>query len=176
MCIKVDFPDPLGVVYTISPGQGEIFQLPMTTREGRVCSLLMEGVPGQAFEAILHRRYEDDPEGFEATALDLLRKHAPPIYELVDPKEFGVTRPLDVLQGAITPTVRRGYTPLGNGKFALAVGDMHLQNDPLLGQGANTASKCAWILGEALLADREGRLSATGQDHGMTLAPVARHR
>jgi len=150
----LDFPDPLGVIYTISPGNGEIFQAPFITFNERVCSVLFEGIPGQAFEVLMHMRYEDDPEKFEATALDLLRKHAPPIYERVHLKEFGVLRPLDVLQGAVTPTVRSGYTPLGNGKFAMALGDIHILNDPIIAQGANAASRCAWLLGEALLQDR----------------------
>jgi len=150
----LDFPDPLGVIYTISPGNGEIFQAPFITFNERVCSILFEGIPGQAFEVLMHMRYEDDPEKFEATALDLLRKHAPPIYERVDLKEFGVLRPLDVLQGAVTPTVRFGYTALGNGKFAMALGDVHMLHDPIIAQGANTASRCAWLLGETLLQDR----------------------
>jgi len=149
----VSFPDPLGVIYTISPGNGEIFQAPFSTFSGRVCSILFEGIPGQAFEVLMHMRYEDDPGKFEATALDLLRKHAPPIYERVDLNEFGVLRPQDVLQGAITPTVRRGYAPLADGKFAMALGDMHILNDPIIAQGANAASRCAWLLGEALLQD-----------------------
>ena len=99
-------------------------------------------------------RYENAPKHFEATVLDLLRQHAPPIYENVNLREFGVTRPLDVLQGAITPTVRRGYTQLSKGKFAMALGDVHLLNDPIIAQGANAASKCAWVLGQALLQDR----------------------
>jgi Styrene monooxygenase A putative substrate binding domain len=148
------FPDPLGVIYTISPGNGEIFQAPFTTFEGRVCTILIEGIPGQAFEVVMHMRYENNPKQFETTVLDLLREHAPPIYERVNLTEFGVTRPLDVVQGAITPTVRRGYTTLGNGKFAMALGDMHIVNDPIIAQGANAASKCAWLLGEALLQDR----------------------
>lgn len=151
----LDFPDQLSVIYTISPGAGEIFQLPYTTFEGRVCSILFEGIPGQAFEVLTRMRYEDDPKKFEETVLDLLRRHAPPIYDRVNEKEFGVLRPLDVLQGAITPTVRKGYAPLGNGKFAVAVGDMRMQHDPIIAQGANTASKCAWVLGEALLEDQE---------------------
>jgi hypothetical protein len=150
----LNFPDPLGVIYAISPGNGEIFQAPFITFNERVCSLLFEGIPGQAFEVLMQMRYEDDPGKFEATALDLLRKHAPPIYERVNLKEFGVLRPLDVLQGAVTPTVRSGYTALGNGKFAMALGDMHMLHDPIIAQGANTASRCAWLLGEALLEDR----------------------
>jgi hypothetical protein len=150
----LDFPDPLGVTYTISPGNGEIFQAPFTTFSGRVSTVLFEGIPGQSFEALTRLRYEDDPKKFDATVLDLLRKHAPLIYERVNPKEFGALGPLDVLQGAVTPTVRRGYAPLANGKFAMALGDIHILNDPIIAQGANTASRCAWLLGEALLEDR----------------------
>jgi hypothetical protein len=151
----IEFTDPVGVIYTISPGNGEIFQAPLTTFDGqRVCNLLFEGIPGQAFDVLSHLRYADDPQKFEATVLDLVREHAPMIYEHINLQEFGVLRPLDVLQGAITPTVRHGYIALGNGKFALALGDAHIQVDPVIAQGANTASKCAWRLGEALLEDR----------------------
>jgi 2-polyprenyl-6-methoxyphenol hydroxylase-like FAD-dependent oxidoreductase len=151
----IHLPDPLGVIYTLSPGNGEIFQAPFITFSGRVSSVLFEGIPGRAFDVLTRMRYEDDPKKFEATVLDLLRKHAPPIYERVNPKDFGVLGPLDVLQGAITPTVRRGYTPLADGKFAMALGDAHILNDPIIAQGANMASRCAWLLGEALLEDRQ---------------------
>ncbi|MEI6948657.1 styrene monooxygenase/indole monooxygenase family protein [Paraflavisolibacter sp. H34] len=144
-------PDPISVLYNIAPGHGEIFLMPFTTFGGRVCSILIEAIPGGALAPIASMRYEDDPETFNATVLDLVRQHAPPIYELIDPDEFGINRPQDIVQGAITPTVRRGYTALGAGKYALALGDMHIVNDPVLGQGANTASKCAWVLGKALL-------------------------
>jgi hypothetical protein len=150
----IEFPEPLGVVYTISPGNGEIFQAPFHSLAGRVSSLLIEGIPGHAFDPIMQMRYEDNPAAFEATVLDLLREHAPPIYARINRHEFGVTRPQDVLQGAITPTVRRGYAPLTDEKFAVAVGDAHILNDPVLGQGANLASRCAWVLGEAILEER----------------------
>ncbi len=150
----INFPDPLGVVYTISPGNGEIFQAPFHTLSGRVCSILIEGVPGQAFDPIMEIRYNDDPRRFEKTVLALLREHAPAIYSLVDPNEFAVTRSQDVLQGAITPTARRGYACLESGKFVLALGDAHILNDPVLGQGANLAARCAWLLGKALLDEQ----------------------
>jgi hypothetical protein len=47
--------------------------------------------------------------------------------------------------------VRRGYVPLEAGRYAVAIGDAHVQNDPVLGQGANAASHAAWVLGEAIL-------------------------
>src|SRR5262249_14690683 len=69
-----------------------------------------------------------------------------------DPAAFRLAGPLDLLQGAITPVVRRGYALLGDGKYAVALGDVHVLNDPVLGQGANTASHAAWVLGEAIAA------------------------
>jgi hypothetical protein len=147
----IDFTEPLGVIYSVSPGNGEIFKLPFTTFDRRVCSLLIEAIPGQGLDVISNVRYADDPKKFEAAVLELVRRHAPTIYERINLKEFAVNRPQDVIQGAITPTVRRGYVPLGNGKFALALGDVHITVDPIIAQGANNASKCAFILGEALL-------------------------
>ena len=72
-----------------------------------------------------------------------------------------------MLQGAITPTVRRGYTQLDNGRFALAIGDVHVLNDPLTAQGGNLASYSAWALGETILesfsADEEFCQQATAR-------------
>ncbi len=97
-------------------------------------------------------RYEDDPARFEATILGLLRDHAPAIYARIDPQAFALARPLDLCYNAITPTVRRGYIRLSCGTFAVALGDTHTVIDPLIGQGANTASHSAWVLGEAIRA------------------------
>ena len=47
--------------------------------------------------------------------------------------------------------MRRGYAPLAAGRYAVAIGDAHIQNDPEMGQGANTASHAAWVLGQAIL-------------------------
>jgi len=147
----VTLPDPLGISFNISPGHGEVFQAPFFSIAGRVCSILVEAVPGGALEPITHLRYDDDPSAFEATLLDLLRQHARRIFERVDRERFHLTRPLDLLQGAVTPTVRRGYVQLKNGRYVLALGDVHILNDPILGQGANTASHAARVAGEAIL-------------------------
>ncbi len=150
----IAFPDPQAGSITLSPGHGEVFQAPFFSFEGMTSSLLFEGIPGGGMEPLMDLGYEADPELFEATVLDVLRTHAPDIYARVDQRAFGLTRPLDLAQGAITPTVRDAVAPLGNGRFALAVGDVHVVNDPGLGQGANAASHAAWTLGEAILAGR----------------------
>ena len=50
---------------------------------------------------------------------------------------------LTLLQGALTPIVREDYARLSNGRYALAVGDSHTVVDPMMGQGANSASYSA---------------------------------
>jgi 2-polyprenyl-6-methoxyphenol hydroxylase-like FAD-dependent oxidoreductase len=146
----ISYLKPIGASLAIAPGQGEIIEFPIYSFEPRVTGLLFEAIPGGVFEVLTKMRYEDDPRGFERTMLKLLQQHAPAIYARVDRSRFGLTRPLDLLQGGVTPSVRRGYVRLGSDKWALALGDAHLINDPITGQGANTASKMAWILGEAI--------------------------
>jgi 2-polyprenyl-6-methoxyphenol hydroxylase-like FAD-dependent oxidoreductase len=126
--------------------------MPFATFEGRVSSILVECIPGGGLDRIVDMRHEDDPHAFESTVLDLLREHAPVVYERVDPRAFRLTRPQDLLQGAITPTVRSGYARLDSGANVLAIGDVHAVVDPILGQGANTASQSAWLLGEQIVA------------------------
>jgi hypothetical protein len=143
--------EPNTLAFTISPGHGEIFSAPFLTFEGLVHNVLIEGIPGGGFQEVLDRRYDDDPAAFEAAVLDVLRVHAPSVYERVDARVFGLTRPLDHHKGAITPVVRRGYVALEPGRYTIAIGDAHIQNDPVLGQGANAASHAAWTLGDAIL-------------------------
>lgn len=152
----IRFPERLGMTFQLVPGHGEIFENQFLTAGGLVNGLLMEAIPGGAIEIVTRLRYEDDPRVFNRAVLDVLRENAPVVYERVDPETFGLIKPLDMLQGAIVPTVRRGVAPLGDGRFALALGDAHVTNDPVLGQGANAASRAAWALGEAL-ADHAAR-------------------
>jgi hypothetical protein len=144
------YPQPIGVNLNVAGGNGEILSLPLFSFEPGLTGILFEIVRGGAFEVLRHLRYEDDPGRFNTTVLGLLREHAPEVYTRVDPAVFGLTRSLDLCHAAITPTVRRGYTQLAGGTFAIALGDAHTLIDPLIGQGANTASHSAWVLGEAI--------------------------
>jgi 2-polyprenyl-6-methoxyphenol hydroxylase-like FAD-dependent oxidoreductase len=145
--------DPHDVAFAIAPGHGEVFQTTTYSFGGNETALLFEAIPGGAFEILTRMRYADDPKRFETTMMALLQEYAPPIYERIEPRSFGLTRPLDLLQGAITPTVRQGYVQLANNTFALPIGDVHVVNDPLIAQGGNTASYSAWALGETILED-----------------------
>ena len=145
--------EPAAVTLSISPGNGEMVEIPFLTFEGRVHALLMENIPGGELEMLADLDYGADPKAFEATILGVLEKHYPLTFERVDRHEFGLTRPQDLLQGALVPQLRTDYSRLANGKFALAMGDVHSVVDPLVGQGANSASHSAWAIGEVILED-----------------------
>lgn len=145
--------DPHGVAFVIAPGHGEAFLTTTYAAGGPRTAVLVEAIPGGAFEAMTRMRYEDDPRRFEGALLELLRRHATPIAERIDPAAFRLTRSLDLLQGAVTPTVREGYARLANGRYVLAIGDLQVVNDPLAAQGGNTASYAGWTVGQAIIAD-----------------------
>ncbi|MGW0806755.1 styrene monooxygenase/indole monooxygenase family protein [Nonomuraea sp. NPDC002799] len=140
----------LGAVfsYNISPGCGEIFRMPTLTRHGLASSVLVEGIPGGPLEPLSRL-----PAAEVADALlPLLAEHAPRLAERVEQAEFELLGPDDLLQGAVTPTVRVPVAELSGGRIALAVGDAWITNDPLTGQGANLGSACAWIAADAIAA------------------------
>lgn len=149
----IELPEPVGVAINIAPGIGEVFQAPFFSFHGRVNVLLFEAIPGGPMDVLGPLRYEDDPRRFEATVLHLLERYAPAVRARVDASQFGLTRPADLLQGALTPVVRRAWTPLDRSdRYAVAVGDAWVLNDPIAGQGANLGSHSAWTLAEAIVA------------------------
>jgi hypothetical protein len=135
--------EPRGLTFALAPGAGEIFQVPAVACDSQVSGLLFEAVPEGPLAAITEADYEADPNAFEALALGLLHDHAPGIFERVNEAEFHLTGPLDLLQGAITPTVRHSWREMAADHFAVALGDAWIVNDPVTGQGANLGSACA---------------------------------
>jgi hypothetical protein len=144
---------PRRVTINVSPGHGELIELPIYSFEGHVTALLFEAIPGGDLEVLVDLPYADDPARFEATVVRLLQEHFPLTGQRIDAGWLQVARPADVLQGALTPTTRRDWIQLANGKLAVALGDTHTLVDPVTGQGANSASYSAWILAGAILED-----------------------
>jgi hypothetical protein len=148
----VEHTAPIGLHFDIVPEAGEIFQSPVFTFAGRVAGITFEAIPGGPWDGAVRTCWYDDPAGCEQAVLDMLATSGSEILGRVDTSGFALTRPLDLLQGAITPTVRRPWAFVGERTLAVAVGDAAALNDPVTGQGANLASECAWALGEAILA------------------------
>jgi hypothetical protein len=141
------------VTFGISPGAGEMIEIPTVTFGGDATALLFENHPGSDLEVLAHTRYEANPRAFLDLVLDTLRTHYPVTARRVHEDEFDLANgPLDVLQGGVTPTVRHGHIKLANGATAVLLGDAHATVDPLLGQGANMASYAAHVLGQQIVS------------------------
>lgn len=140
------------VRFNIAPGQGEMIEFPTKSFNGDATALVMENHFGSDLEILAKTRYDEDPDAFKTLMLEKLKKYYPDTYSRIDDSEFDLAdSSLDILQGAVTPTVRHGHVSLSNGKRALLLGDAHATVDPVLGQGANAASYAARVVGEEIV-------------------------
>jgi 2-polyprenyl-6-methoxyphenol hydroxylase-like FAD-dependent oxidoreductase len=145
--------EPKAVTFCISPGVGEMIEIPTVTFGGDATALLFENHPGSDLEVLARTRYDDNPRAFLDLVLDKLRTHYPVTARRVNEHEFDLANgPLDVLQGGVAPTVRHGHIKLINGATALLLGDAHATVDPVLGQGANMASYAAHVVGQEIMS------------------------
>lgn len=141
------------VTFCISPGAGEMIEIPTVSFGGDTTALVIENHPGSDLEQLAHVRYDDDPRAFLDLLLDKLRTHYPITARRINEEEFDLANsPLDILQGGVTPTVRHGHIKLDSGKTAVLLGDAHATVDPVLGQGGNMASYAAHVLGQEIVS------------------------
>ncbi|GAB3650805.1 alanine-phosphoribitol ligase [Zhihengliuella somnathii] len=145
--------EPNGVEISVVPGVGELLAIPMWSFSGPVTALLFESVPGGAQEILTDQRFETDPEAYRQLTLDMLAQHHPTVFERVDTNEFAIQGEKDILQGGVTPVLREDYARLPNGRFLLALGDVHMTVDPIQAQGANAAAYSARVIGDAIVED-----------------------
>jgi glycine/D-amino acid oxidase-like deaminating enzyme len=143
-------PEPPGMTMHMVPGTGEIHAPTYYSFAGRVTAILVEAVPGGPFSSVTDQDYGEDPGRFAKEVLELITAHAPTLRARLDEQDFALTRPQDMLRGAVLPVVRHGWARLADGTYALAVGDAWITNDPLTAQGANLGSKLAFQLADTL--------------------------
>ncbi|BBH70496.1 alanine-phosphoribitol ligase [Actinoplanes sp. OR16] len=128
------WPEP-HVEFHAIPGLGELFVIPTLTRTGPADILFWEVLPGGPLDV-----FGEDEDHLQ-TSLNLIKENLPWFHErcadvrLADDKA--------TLQGRFTPTVRKPIAHLTGGGKALGIGDIVIANDPITGQGANTAAKAA---------------------------------
>lgn len=142
---------PRGVTLSVSPSHGEMIVIPTLSFDGMKTALLMENIPGGDMAGLVSLSYDDDPAAFRQTILDKLERHHPSTYDQIDTHRFDLAQPLDLLQGAVVPTVRQTSVAFDNGRYAIALGDVHSVVDPMMGQGANMASYSAFVVGKAIV-------------------------
>lgn len=138
-----------GVRANIIPGVGEYFITPGLTLTGPCDMMLFEGLPGGPFDCWQNIL---DPTHRLEKALELLKKFVP--WEAEHCHKVSLTDDKATLQGCYTPTIRKPIINLGN-KPILGLGDTVILNDPIGGQGANSAAKAAAFYLKRITAHQE---------------------
>ncbi|MFE0699209.1 styrene monooxygenase/indole monooxygenase family protein [Streptomyces sp. NPDC058872] len=135
---RPEHPDFDAVRCNIVPGVGELFVMPTLTTSGRADILFWEGVPGGPLDVF---RGVKDPSEHLALTLELMERFTP--WEYARATKVELTDAGGTLAGRYAPTVRNPIGRLPGGGLVLGVADVVVANDPLTGQGSNSASKCA---------------------------------
>jgi hypothetical protein len=135
------------VSFNLVPGVGEYFVFPALTTTGPCEIMVFEGVPGGPMDC-----WNDvkTPEQHLAKSKWVLETFMPLERERCDRIEL--TDENGILSGRFAPTVRKPVCRLPSGKLALGMADVVATNDPITGQGSNTASKAAAIYLNQILA------------------------
>ncbi|MGW5422543.1 styrene monooxygenase/indole monooxygenase family protein [Streptomyces sp. NPDC003943] len=135
---RPEHPDFDAVRCNLVPGVGELFVMPTLTTSGRADILFWEGVPGGPVDAF---KGVKDPADHLALTLELMEKFTP--WEYARATKVELTDAGGTLAGRYAPTVRNPIGRLPGGGLVLGVADVVVANDPITGQGANSAAKCA---------------------------------
>ncbi|MGQ4598387.1 styrene monooxygenase/indole monooxygenase family protein [Nocardia sp. R6R-6] len=133
--------------FNLLPGIGEYFTFPALTTTGPCDIIAIEsffGGPMDVFGGVT------DPEQHLALALKVLETHVP--WEAERCRDVQLTDDLGVLAGSVTPTVRKPVGVLPSGAPVLGLADVVVLNDPITGQGSNSASRCAASYLSSILA------------------------
>ncbi|MFI5521631.1 styrene monooxygenase/indole monooxygenase family protein [Streptomyces platensis] len=135
---RPEHPDFDAVRCNLVPGVGELFVMPTYTTSGRADILFWEGIPGGPLDVFQGVK---DPAEHLAVTLELMKKFLP--WEYARATKAELTDANGTLAGRYAPTVRHPVGRLPSGGLVLGVADVVVANDPITGQGSNSASKCA---------------------------------
>ena len=138
MGVRPEHPEFDAVRCNLVPGVGELFVMPTLTTSGRADILFWEGVPGGPLDVFKGIK---DPSEHLALTLELMEKFTP--WEYARATKVELTDAGGTLSGRYAPTVRKPIGRLPGGGLVLGVADVVVANDPITGQGSNSASKCA---------------------------------
>lgn len=131
-------PEFTAVCYNVIPAIGEYFAFPALTLSGPCEIMVFEGVPGGPMD-----RWGGvgSPEEHLEHSKQILRTFVP--WEAERCENLTLTDDLGIVSGRFPPTVRHPVATLPSGAHVLGMADVVVLNDPITGQGANNASKCA---------------------------------
>ncbi|MFE9658454.1 styrene monooxygenase/indole monooxygenase family protein [Streptomyces sp. NPDC005955] len=153
---RPEHPDYDAVRCNLVPGVGELFVMPTLTTSGRADILFWEGVPGGPLDVFRGVR---DPAEHLALTLELMERFTP--WEYARATGVELTDAGATLAGRYAPTVRRPVGRLPGGGAVLGVADVVVANDPITGQGSNSASKCAAAYLDAIVSHGDAAFDET---------------
>lgn len=128
------------VAFSLIPQVGEYFVFPALTVNGLCEIMVFEGVPGGPMDCWQDVR---TPEQHLERSKEILARWLP--WEAKRCREVELTDDNGILVGRFAPTVRKPVCELPSGRFVLGMADVVVLNDPVTGQGSNTASKAATV-------------------------------
>jgi len=142
-------PSPGGpqVSFNVAPGIGEYFSFPALTMSGPCDIMVFEGVPGGPMD---YWGGVSAPEEHLAESRWILDRFFP--WEADRCRDIRLTDDGGTLRGRVTPAVRHPVGFLPSGTPVLGIGDAVVLNDPITGQGSNTAAKAASFYLSSILA------------------------
>jgi 2-polyprenyl-6-methoxyphenol hydroxylase-like FAD-dependent oxidoreductase len=126
------------VAFNLIPGIGEYFVFPALTLGGPCEIMVFEGIPGGPMDCWNDVR---TPAEHLALSLEIISTYAP--WEMERCRQVELCDDNGILAGRFAPTVRKPVATLPSGRRILGMADAVVVNDPITGQGANNAAKCA---------------------------------
>ena len=128
------------VAFNLIPGVGEYFVFPALTTSGACEIMVFEGVPGGPMDCWSDVK---TPAQHLQRSKEILQKFLP--WEADRCRNIELTDDMGILAGKFAPTVRKPVCKLPSGRLAMGMADVVVLNDPITGQGSNTASKAAKV-------------------------------
>ncbi|WP_310360378.1 styrene monooxygenase/indole monooxygenase family protein [Paraburkholderia strydomiana] len=143
------------VAFSIVPGVGECVVFPALTVSGPCHIVMFEGIPGGPMDC-----FNDmpSPKQHLERSRALLKTYLP--WEYARCSNVQLTDEYATLSGRFTPCVRQPVATLPSGRHVLGMADSVVLNDPITGQGANSAAKCCEIYLDSILRHGDGPFSA----------------
>jgi styrene monooxygenase A-like protein/F420-dependent NADP oxidoreductase-like protein len=126
------------VAFNLIPGVGEYFVFPALTTSGPCEIMVFEGVPGGPMDCWGDVK---TPQQHLLRSKEILQKLLP--WEAERCRDTELTDDMGIVTGRFAPTVRKPVCKLPSGKPILGMADVVVLNDPITGQGSNTACKAA---------------------------------
>lgn len=148
-------PEYPAVCFNLCPGVGEYFVFPALTTTGPCEIMVMEGIPGGPMDCWADVTTPDEHLARSRWILDTFFP-----WEAERCRDVALTDAHGILSGRFSPVVRTPVGTLPSGRPVFGMADVVVLNDPITGQGANNAAKCAHTYLHAIAARGDGPFDA----------------